>query len=416
MRTVIVGAGVVGLATAYELLKAGHEVVVLERDLYGEGPSHGNAALVTGVLSFPVPAPGTPLLAAKSVVSGNQAITVRPQLSVGFVTFLLRMAWATTKANFATGTAAQDILTRMVLADYAGYVEDGLEFERHEGGSMHVFDSRAAFEAAIAVFDDFPDIKSRITVLEGSAAVHEVDPSLAADIEYGYFAPGDLQVEPVSLMKALVAAIKDKGGQLIEQARVIDFVMTDDQVSSVITTNGVFDADQVVIAAGVGSRGLAAKLGYSLPVFSGGGYSVDVYFDDADRKPACSVMTDESHIAVTPLDWGLRASSGMIIGQTSATVSAKVAAQLVADVQAIYPDVPLDGAQPAWAGLRPMSADGVPVIGLVPGLTNTYLATGHAMLGLTYAPSTAKVVRALMEGTAPASYAMLSPARFGGGK
>ena len=416
MRTVIVGAGVVGLATAYELLKAGHEVVVLERDLYGEGPSHGNAALVTGVLSFPVPVPGTPLLAAKSVVSGNQAITVRPQLSPGFIAFLLRMAWATTKANFATGTAAQDILTRMVLADYAGYVADGLEFERHGGGSMHVFDSRAAFEAAIAIFDDFPDIKSRITVLEGSAAVHEVDPGLAANIEYGYFAPGDLQVEPVSLMKALVAAITDKGGRLIEQARVIDFVTSNDQVSSVITTNGVFDADQVVIAAGVGSRGLAAKLGYRLPVFSGGGYSVDVHFDDADRKPACSVMTDESHIAVTPLDWGLRASSGMIIGQASATVSAKVAAQLVADLQAVYPNVPLDGVQPAWAGLRPMSADGVPVIGLVPGLNNTYLATGHAMLGLTYAPSTAKVVRSLMEGTAPASYAMLSPARFGGGK
>lgn len=415
MRTVIVGAGVVGLATAYELLKAGHEVVVLERDQYGQGPSFGNAALVTGVLSFPVPAPGTPLLAAKSVITGNRAITVQPRLSAGFLGFLARMAWATTKSNFATGTAAQDLLTRMVLDDYAEYVADGLQFERHEGGSMHVFDSRPAFEAAVAMFDEFPDIKSRITVLEGKAAVHKVDPGLAPDIEFGYFAPRDLQVEPVSLMKALVAGIKDLGGTLIENARVIDFVKADNWVSAVVTTNGIFDADHVVIAAGVGSRSLAAKLGYSLPVYAGGGYSVDVHFDDAAARPRCSVMTDASHIAVTPLDWGLRASSGMIIGQKSATVSAKVAQQLVADLHAIYPQIPLTGVQPAWAGLRPMSADGVPVIGLVPRLANTYLATGHAMLGLTYAPSTAKVVRSVMDGTAPSGYALLSPSRFGGG-
>jgi D-amino-acid dehydrogenase len=414
MRTVIVGAGVVGLATAYELLKAGHEVTILERDTYGEGPSHGNAALVTGVLSFPVPAPGTITTAARSLLSGDKAISIRPRLEPGFVAFLARMAWATTKSNFAAGTAAQDILTTMVLDDYAEYVADGLEFERHEGGSMHVFDSRETFEAGVAIFDDFPGIKARIKVLDGAAAVHEVDPNLAPEISYGYYAPGDLQVEPVSLMKALVAAIAEQGGKLVEHARVIDFVHTDGEVCGVVTTNGVFDADQVVIAAGVASRELAAKLGYSLPVYSGGGYSIDVRFDDSAKQPSCSVMTDSSHIAVTPLDWGLRASSGMIIGQPDATVNPKAEAKLLADLHTIYPEVPLNGAEPAWAGLRPMSADGVPVIGLVPGCSNTFLATGHAMLGLTYAPSTAKVLRSLMEGTAPAAYALLSPKRFGG--
>jgi len=287
-----------------------------------------------------------------------------------------------------------------------------LEFERHEGGSMHVFDSRASFEAGLAIFDDFPSIKSRITVLDGAAAVHEVDPNLAPEISYGYYAPGDLQIEPASLMLALTKAIAAKGGTLVEHAKVIDFVTDGSEVSAVVTTNGVFEADQVVIAAGVGSRELAAKLGFSLPVFAGGGYSVDVRFDDPAKQPRCSVLTDGSHIAVTPLDWGLRASGGMIIGQPEPTVHPKTAAKLLADVHATYPEVPLDGAEPAWAGLRPMSADGVPVIGLVPGSSNAYLATGHAMLGLTYAPSTAKVLRALMERRAPAAFRMLSPRRF----
>lgn len=413
MRTVIIGAGVVGLATAHELLRAGQEVTVLDAGAYGQGPSHGNAALVTSVLSFPVPAPGTIGVAARSIVTGSQAITIRPQFSPGYLGFLLRMARATTKSNFAAGTVAQDTLTRMVLDGFAEYADEGLSFEQHTGGSMHTFTTRESFEAGVRLFDDFPEIRSRIRVLEGTEAVHEVDPGLAPEISYAYYAPADLQVEPESLMKALVASITAGGGTLREHTEVHDFATAGGKVSSVVTSEGSFDADQVVIAAGVASRGLAARLGARVPVRSGGGYSVDVHIDDPTRRPRTSVMTDTTHIAITPLDRGLRASSGMIIGQAEPTVSGRVIDGLLRDVRAVYPDAPLDDVRPGWAGLRPMSADGVPIIGLLPGWDNTYVATGHAMLGLTYAPPTAKVLRALMEGTAPEAYAAFSPARFG---
>ncbi len=413
MKTVIVGAGVVGLAAAHELLKAGHEVTVLDKATYGQGPSHGNAALATGVLSFPVPAPGTIGIAARSVLGGDQAISIKPQFSVAFLAFLARMAWATKKSNFEHGTAAQDMLTTMVLDDFAEYQDEGMDFELHKQGSVHIFSSRKAYEQAVSVFDGFPGIKKRIQLLDGAEAVHEVDPNLAPDVSYGYYAPQDLQVEPESVMKALVGSIKDAGGQLFEHTEVSGFKTSGDAVTSVITPRGELEADQVVIAAGVDSRALAQMLGHSLPLFSGGGYSVDVHFDDESVRPRTSVMTDTTHIAVSPLDWGLRASSGMIIGQAEPTVSQAAIDGLITNLKAIYPEVPLDAVDPGWAGLRPMSADGVPIIGLLPGTSNAYVATGHAMLGLTYAPPTAKVLRALIEGTAPASYQVLSPARFG---
>ena len=100
-------------------------------------------------------------------------------------------------------------------------------------------------------------------------------------------------------------------------------------------------------------------------------------------------------------------------GDASIAVTQARIDKLIAQVQEIYPDVPVDDVDPGWAGLRPMSADGVPIIGLVPGQRNAYLATGHAMLGLTYAPSTAKVLRALIEGDAPEDYRAFAPARFG---
>ncbi len=412
MRVVIVGAGVVGLAAAWEFLRAGHEVVVLDAASYGEGPSHGNAALATWVLSFPVPAPGTISVAAKSLLTGNQAISVRPGFSKGYLAFLAEMAWATTKRRFVVGTNAQDILSRMVVDGFSEYRDAGLDYEQHEQGSMHVFSSREALDAAVAVFDGFPDIRSRIKVLIGSEAVHEVDPNLAPEVAFAYFAPGDLQVEPDSLMKALVGSITAAGGELHEGAAVTDFAKASEAVTQVVTTAATYDADQVIIAAGVGSRAVCKSLGVGLPLFSGGGYSVDIHFDDA-AGPATSVMTDTTHIAVTPLDWGLRASSGMIIGQKSpATVSTETINRLLHDLLAIYPDVPLEGVQPGWAGLRPMSADGVPIIGRLGGWNNVWVASGHAMLGLTYAPATAKVLRALVEGTAPAEYEAFSASRF----
>lgn len=412
MTTIVIGAGVVGLATAYELLKAGHDVVVIERDEYGQGPSFGNAAVVTGVLSFPVPAPGTICVAAKSLLKGGGAISIHPLPTPRFAEFLLRMANATRTSNFELGTSAQDLLTINVFHDFDELIADGLEFEHHQCGMLHVFESKAALDAALKPFDDFPTIRERITVQNSHEELLAIDPGIAPNFTHGYFAPTDRQVEPMSFMRALVTAIEEKGGQILEHTSVIDFIRTDGRVSAVVTSSGVYELDAVVIAAGVASRKLAAKLGFSLPLYAGGGYSIDVRFQDTELQPRTSVMTDESHIAVTPLDWGLRASSGMIIGQSEPVVKEKQIAALKKDLTALYPNVPLENVDPGWAGLRPMSADGVPVIGLIPGTDNAYLTTGHAMLGLTYAPSTAKFVRRMLEGEDIPAFELLSPSRF----
>lgn len=412
MRIVVVGAGVVGLAAGYQLTKDGHDVTVVDAGEFGQGPSYGNAALVTDVLSFPVPAPGSVSTAALSLGRPGSAIDVAVRPEPGYIDFLLRMALATRPKAFALGTVAQEALSRTTMALFDAYAADGLVFEEHRKGSLHVYETAAEYDTAMAVFDAFPDIRARITPLGSAAEVNAIDPLIDPRYRYGYHAPNDRQVEPVSFMTALVGRLRETGHDLLEHTRVLDFLRSAGAVTGVVTTSGVLDCDGVVVAAGVASRALTRTLGFALPLSSGGGYSVDVTVPE-DRKPAASVLTARTHIAVTPLDRGLRASSGMIIGQRAPVVNPTRIARLLEAVTDLYPSVPLDGAGEAWAGLRPMSADGVPIIGLVPGTTNAYVATGHAMLGLTYAPSTAKVLSDLIAGgDVPGAYRLLSPARF----
>jgi len=213
-------------------------------------------------------------------------------------------------------------------------------------------------------------------------------------------------------MKALVGALVDGGVNLVEHSPVTGFRRSGDRVVSVICDKTEFPADHVILAAGVATRELGKKLGVSVPVYSGGGYSVDVNINRAELRPRTSIITDDTHIAVTPLAWGLRVSSGMIIGQTHPKIPQSVFNGLMNDLRQAYPHVPLDDVEPGWAGLRPMSADGVPIVGHLPGYVNTFVATGHAMLGLTYAPPTARVLHALIDGVAPADYGAFSMRRF----
>lgn len=415
MRVIIIGAGVVGLSTAYRLMKDGHDVTVLESGAYGEGPSHGNDAMVTNILSFPVSAPGTISQAARSFARPDAPISIACNPDLGYPEFLLRMAAATREHAFVRGTIAQDVLSRITFDGFDEFVADGLSFEMHRKGLLHVFESAAEYDAAMRLFEGFPRIRERVEPLVGHAALAEIDPGIDPAFTHGYFAPEDRQVEPVSLMDALVGALREHGVEVLEHTPVEGFVRNaDGTVRAALTRSGAFDADVVVIAAGVGSRRLARELGFALPLFGGGGYSLDIACPD-DVQPRTSVITGRTHIAISPLDRGLRVATGMVIGQRVPGVSQRRLERMVGHLHELYPTLRHVSADLdlGWSGLRPMSADGVPVIGALPGADNAILATGHAMLGLTYAPATATLVGRIVAGERLESDALLlSPERF----
>lgn len=414
MKIVVVGAGVVGLACAFELLQDGHDVVVLDCAQAGQAASHGNAAKIAIAEAGPVPAPGMLLQGLKWMMRSDSPLYVKPSLSPPFLRFMLQMARNCTEKQFRLG-----LETNLRLAEKSNDMLDewqsaGLEFEMHQRGVLLAYENSEAFEARLQYQEVFDVYGANVEVLDRSG-VSRVEPALADRIQHGLFYSGDRQIEPDSLTSALVANIVKFGGAVHEGTRVLGFDSGVRGVSAVRTSDGaIYECAGVVLAAGVWTTALAAQLGVSLPILPGKGYSVD--YSPASLNLRTSLTLEDAHVAITPLNGIVRVAGTMEFSGFGAAINVKrvAAIERAAQDNLRHWDSTAPHREP-WVGLRPMTPDGLPVVGPLTVDGNVWVASGHAMLGLTLAPTTGRSIREMVRGDRLAD-PHVSPGRFARGR
>ncbi len=407
MRIVVVGAGVVGLACAYELLQDGHDVTVVDSGSAGAAASHGNAAKIAVAECGPVPAPGMVVQGLKWMLRSDSPLYVKPSLSPGFVRFMVRMARHCTEEHFRAGLELHLRLASTANDLFDEWQAAGLDFEMHQRGVLLAYESAEHFQGRLRQQEAFSAYGVEAEVLDADG-VHRVEPALSDRIRHGLYYPADRQIEPDSLTSTLAEHVHKLGGQVLEHTEVRAFERGASGVGAVVTAHERLPCDGVVLAAGVWSGPLSEQLGTPLPIRPGKGYSVD--YAPAPFQLRTSLTLEDAHVAVTPLDGMLRLAGTMEFSGFDERVNhTRVAAITRAAAEGFRDWDPAVPHRPPWAGMRPMTPDGRPIVGTLDG--NVWVASGHGMLGLTLAPSTGRTIRQLIRGDV-AEDPLTSPRRF----
>lgn len=390
----------VGAACAYHLAKAGRVVTVIDRAGFGSGCSHANCGYVCPSHVLPLAAPGALWSTFKAMLGRNSPVKVRPGVVLRDLGWFLGFARRCTRTHMmSAATGIQGLLTSS-RGLYDDLIRDErLECEWETKGLLFVFRSEHAMdhyaETDRLLREQFDTPARRI---DGEALV-AFEPALRSGLAGGWLYEGDAHLRPDRLMGEFRRVLTGLGVEIRENCPVTGFLRRGDRVEGVSTIGGDLTADDVVVAAGAWTPHLRRELGCRIPIQPGKGYSIT--FPRSVAGPTYPMIFEEDRVAVTPFRSGFRVGSTMEFAGYDERLNRDRLTLLTSSAGSYLREMPSGSAEDEWWGWRPMTPDGLPVIGPVPALPNVWLAAGHNMLGLSMAPATGRLVAELVTGARP---------------
>jgi D-amino-acid dehydrogenase len=390
---VVIGGGLIGLSSALALQERGFDVAVVDAAALGSGASRGNAGFLCPTLLAPLPGPGMIRNAARALVDHDGALRIRPDAAPSMARWGTRFVRACTRRRWAAGRVALATLFREHAEQLARMVASGVDATTGAEITVPFHDVRVA-EHFHAELEDMAacGLPGPGALLDGDELRRTV-PALTDHIQAGFLLPGNRSADPRRFVDTLIEVLRARGVQPLEHRTVTGFDVVGDRVRRVRMAEGDVDADEVVLAAGAGLRALGRRLGLRLEVVAGQGYNVALPTTATFGRP---VIFEEAHAAATPFHDRIRLGGTMeLTGERPAFDPRRVDA-IVRSLRRFL-DLDWDGRWDAWSGSRPMSADGLPLLGRTRRFANVVVAGGHGMQGFTLAPATAAVVADLVE-------------------
>lgn len=296
------------------------------------------------------------------------------------------------------------------LALHVELADEGLETGLARRGTMNVCEHSSYLAGARDEGEKSLQAGLRVEFLDGTQA-HQVEPAIPASVAGAVFYPDDAHCDPHLFVQAVGTAAIEAGADVRTRVEVLGFRRRNRRIDTVYTTAGNIRAAIVVLAAGAWTPGLARSLGTFVPVVGGKGYHID--FESGPGDPRMPVWSDETRVVATPLRGRLRLAGMLELSGLDLSVSRTRLDAIVRAGSGLVPGLEHRRILSVWRGLRPCSADGLPIIGAHAATENAILATGHGMLGLTLAPITGRLLGELVTGERSShDLAPFSPDRF----
>jgi D-amino-acid dehydrogenase len=413
-HVVVVGSGIVGLCAARELLARGCRVTIVERD----GPdrdscSFGNAGYISPSHVVPLAAPGIVKKALGWMGDPESPFYIRPRLDPVFLAWAWRFWRAASPARArAAGPVIQALTTRSRDIYREMAERSGNEFEMVTEGSLNLVRTEEGLAEESEVATRARELGQTVEILD-ARGVAKLEPDLSLDVVGGAFYPLDAHVTPRRTVAYLERCLVEAGAAFAWNSEIDGWRQEGTRVRAAVTADGELDADSFVLAAGSWTPVLARRLGVSLPMEPGKGYSLTI--PRPRERLRRSIILHEARVALTPMGGALRVGGTMELTGYDLSISPPRVRGILKSLRRYLPafsEADFASVKP-WCGLRPCTPDGLPYVGPTARYPNLVVASGHAMMGLSMAPATGRLVAEMVCGEQPfVDPTLLRPDRY----
>ena len=412
-EVLVVGAGSVGVCSAWFLRQAGAEVVLLDKGQVCSGSSHGNAGLVVPSHSVPLAEPAALRAGLRYMMSPDSPFYIKPRLDGDLLRWLWSFRRAATQARVDRAVPVLRDLHLESRGLFREIADGGLDFGYGEVGRLLLCDTPEGLAGAEEEAEHMRAAGVEAESLDAAAVAGRLG-DFEVRCSGGLFYPQDAHMDPGRFVRALAGRAAEEGVTVVEGAEVLRLLTRGDAVEAVETTRGAFRPGQLVLAAGSWSPELTRGLGVEAPIQPAKGYSVTV--EAPPGAPDLPVMLTEARVSMTPLGRGrLRFGGTLELAGMDLSINQRRVDAIMRAVPRYVPhwDPSSFRVHEVWRGLRPCTPDGMALLGRPRRWRNVVVAAGHAMIGLSLGPVTGRIVSRLVAGEEPGhDLDLLDPDRF----
>lgn len=394
MRVIVLGSGVIGVASAYYLARQGAEVTVLDRQSGpAEETSFGNAGQISPGYSTPWAAPGIPFKAVKWMFQHHAPLAINLDGSMWQLQWMAQMLKNCNPQSYAVNKERM-----MRVAEYSRDClrelrkDTGIHYENRAKGTLQLFRKEAQMEAVQRDISVLEECGVSYELLNGNE-LGRVEPALANaqdKLVGGLHLPNDETGDCYLFTNALAQIAKELGVNFQFNQNVEKLIVEGDQIKGVQVNGKVLTADRYVLAFGSYSRDFLKPLDLLLPVYPVKGYSLTIPIVDPAFAPQSTVLDETYKIAITRFDQRIRVGGMAELSGFNLGLNEDRRATLQMVTQDLFPGGDMEQAS-FWTGLRPMTPDSTPIIGAT-RFKNLFLNTGHGTLGWTMACGSGKLI------------------------
>ena len=399
-EVIIVGGGIIGLATAYYLNLEGHDVSVIDQDKIKSGASHINSGYLTPSHIIPLAAPGMISKGFRWMFNNSSPFYIKPRFDLDLVNWGIKFMKSCTSEHVQK--SMKSILDINLLSKKL-FIEmqqsNAFDFHLESKGLLMAYKTSVAEREEAKAASWAKDLGIIVKQLS-KEEILKIQPKVPMEVAGAFMYESDAHTTPELFMNNLKNHLMSRGVKFFLDTAVSSFQKKEKKIETLNTNKGIFKADEFVIATGAWTEGILKELGIKLSIQAGKGYSFDVQDITGLSIPA---ILSEAKVAVTPMSGYTRFGGTMEISGINSKINSRRVLSIVNAAKEYYPgiEIPLTSVDKARSGLRPLSTDGLPFIGRHSSFKNLVLASGHAMMGWSLGPATGKLLTELISGYDP---------------